>query len=85
MDNSTFFHLAWIMAKHKSLYYDLTSIVPICSQSMEIIEGWNVPGTLGQSCRSGSGAFLVICHVTPFSFICEHMDLMKCHLESTVQ
>lgn len=40
MDNSTFFHFAWIMAKYKLLFYDLKSIVPICSQSLEIIEGW---------------------------------------------
>lgn len=52
------------MAKYKSLYYDFKSIVPICSQSMEIIKGWGVPGTLGQSYRSGLGAFLAICHMT---------------------
>lgn len=73
------------MAKYKSLYYDLKSTVPICSQSMGIIKGWNVPGTLGQSCRSGSGAFLAICHVTTLPSSVNIWTWWNCHLESMVQ
>lgn len=43
------FHFLWVMTKFKGLLI-LKSIVPICSQTMERIELWNVPETTEQSC-----------------------------------
>lgn len=63
----------------------LKEYVPICSQSMGVIEGWNVPGTLGQSCGSGSGAFLAICHVTTLSSSASIWIWWNCHVESMMQ
>lgn len=47
------------MAKSKSMCFDFEGFVPICLQSMGIVEGWAVPGTPGQSYGSGLGALAI--------------------------